>query len=110
MTCTREIIKNANLNTEEYNRLTAILQESTRAANDYHEQLKQHVIQCEESQRMMFDEFIDTFNYNLETGENYDKALYAIVNFANHAGIALQHVDFNDFKSTMISVEIFELK
>lgn len=110
ITCTREIIKNAKLNIEEYNRLTAILQESTRAANEYHEHFKQHIEQCEEAQRNMFDEFIDTFNYNLETGENYDEALYAIVNFASRAGISLQHVNFGEFKNAMNLDTVFELK
>ena len=32
-----------------------------------------------------------------ETGENYDVAINAIVQFANETGIILQHVDFDDF-------------
>lgn len=108
--CTREIIKNANLNAEEYDRMTAILHESIREMNEYHEEFKQHVARCEECQRKMFDRFIDTFEYNLETGENYDQAIYAICQFADEAGIALQHVGFGDFSKAMRSKESFVLK
>ena len=51
VTCTREIIKNAKLNAEENDRMTAILQESIREMNEYHEEFKQHVAKCEERQR-----------------------------------------------------------
>ena len=110
VTCTREIIKNAKLNAEENDRMTAILQESIREMNEYHEEFKQHVAKCEERQRRMFDRFIDTFEYNLETGENYDQALYAICQFADEAGIALQHVVFDEFSNAMRSKESFVLK
>lgn len=53
---------------------------------------------CEEHQRKMFDRFIDTFEYNLETGKNYDQALYSICQFADEAGIALQQVGFDEFR------------
>ena len=110
VTCTREIIKNAKLNAEEYERMAALLQESTRQMNEYHEAFKLHVAQCEERQRLMFDRFIDTFEYNLETGENYDQAVQAIVRFADEAGIALQHVEYGDFQKAMRSQEPFVLK
>lgn len=110
MTCTREIIRNAKLNTEEYERLTAILEESTRAANEAHKEFKEHVAHCVEAQRVMLDQFIESFEYNINTGENYDQALLTIVNFANQAGIALQHVDFDDFSKAMSSRQTFRLE
>lgn len=110
VTCTREIIKNANLNVEEYDRMKAILIESTREMNEYHEKFKTHVANCERRQREMFDRFINTFEYNLETGENYDQALLAICQFADEAGIALQHVGFDDFSNAMRSKSSFVLK
>ncbi len=109
VTCTREIIKNANLNAEEYERMAAVLQESTRQMNEYHEEFKKHIAKCEAKQRKMFDRFIDSFEYNLETGENYDQALMAIVQFADEAGIALQHANFNEFQNAMRSQEPFRL-
>lgn len=110
VTCTREIIKNANLNAAEYDRMTAILLESAREMDEYHEEFKKHVARCEERQRKMFDRFIDTFEYNLETGENYDQAIYAICQFADEAGIALQYVEFDEFSRAMKSKESFVLK
>ena len=110
ITCTREIIKNAQLNTEEYERMTAILEESTRAAKEAHKEFAEHVANCVEAQRQMLEQFIDSFEYDIETGENYDQALYTIVNFANQAGIALQHVEFDDFKSAMTSKQTFRLE
>ena len=110
VTCTREIIKNAKLNAQEYERMAAILQESTRQMDEYHEQFKQHVERCEVKQREMFDRFINTFEYNLETGENYDQAILTIVQFANEAGISLQHVSFGEFQNAMRSKGTFVLK
>ena len=109
VTCTREILKNAKLNAAEYERMAAILQESTRQMDEYHDEFKKYVAKCEEKQRRMFDKFIDSFEYNLETGENYDEAVFSIVKFADEAGIALQHVDFVDFQKAMRSKETFVL-
>ena len=108
--CTREIIRNAKLNTEEYERLTAILEESTRATKEAHAEFAKHVAQCEERQRSMLNQFIESFEYNIDTGENYDESLIAIVNFANRAGFALQNVNFDDFAQAMTSHKTFRLK
>lgn len=110
ITCTREIIRNAKLNTEEYERLTAILEESTRATKEAHAEFAKHVAQCEERQRSMLNQFIESFEYNIDTGENYDESLIAIVNFANQAGFALQNVNFDDFAQSMTSHKTFRLK
>lgn len=109
VTCTREIIRNAKLNAEEYERMAAVLQESTRQIDQYHSAFKDHVARCEERQRLMLDRFIESFEYNLETGDNYDQAVLSIVRFANEAGIALQHVDFEDFQTAMRSKDPFVL-
>ena len=110
ITCTREIIRNAKLNTEEYERLTAILEESIRATKEAHAEFAKHVAQCEERQRSMLNQFIESFEYNIDTGENYDESLIAIVNFANRAGFALQNVNFDDFAQAMTSHKTFRLK
>ncbi len=109
ITCTREILRKAKLNTEEYERLAAILQESTRTAMEYHVYFREHVAMCEEEQRIMLEDFVNTFDYNMVTGENYDEALYSIVRFANQAGMSLQNVDFDSFKQSINSNAIFEL-
>lgn len=109
ITCTREILKNAKLNAEEYDRLTAILEESTKAVKEYHDQFKERAAYCEEQQRRMLNDFIDNFDYNISTGENYDQAIYSMVTFANKAGIVLQHVEFDDFEKAMTSDDAFVL-
>ena len=110
VTCTREILKNAELNVAEYQRLTAILESSTETLKEYREQVRENMALAAENQRRVMDNMLQTFDYNLETGENYDKALMSIVNFANETGIALQHADFNEFQMAMESTDSFVLE
>lgn len=109
-TATREIIKNANLQAEEYDRMAAILYESKRQTDQYKAQLQLQIAQVAENQRIIMNEFLTTFNYNLETGENYDEAIRAIVRFADQAGIALQHASFTDFSEAMKRKDVFSLE
>ena len=102
-------MREAKLATEEANRLTAILQESTRVLNASHEELARYVAQCEKAQREMLEGFVENFEYNIETGENYEQAIQDIVQFANLAGISLQHASFDDFSSAMKSKQTFIL-
>ena len=110
VTCTREIINNAKLNTEEYDRLAAVFLESSRQMKEYYETLQLYIAKCEAKQRSMLNQFIESFEYNLETGENYDQAVMAIVRFASEAGIALQHVSFSEFQTAMRSKNSFVLE
>lgn len=110
VTCTREILKNAELNVAEYQRLTAILESSTETLKEYREHVRENMALAAENQRRVMDNMLQTFDYNLETGENYDKALMSIVNFANETGIALQHADFNEFQKAMESTDSFVLE
>lgn len=109
-TATREIIKNAKLNTEEYNRMAALLEESTKQKNEYNQHLQQYLARCEASQRRAMNEFLSSFTYNMETDENYDEALLAITRFASQAGITLQHAKFEDFSKAMKNKEVFSLE
>ncbi|WP_026519979.1 hypothetical protein [Butyrivibrio sp. FCS006] len=109
-TATREIIKNANLEAEESDRLAAILIESKKQMDEYEAKLKAQISQVELSQKRMMEEFLHSFNYNLETGENYDEALNAIVKFANQAGVALQHASFEEFSDAMRRKDVFILE
>ena len=109
-TATRDIIKNARLRAEESDRLTAILIESKKQIDEYEAQLKSQIAQFELSQRKMMEEFLYSFDYNLETGENYDEALNAIVRFANQAGIALKHTNFEEFADAMGRKDVFVLE
>jgi hypothetical protein len=90
--------------------MTALLEESTRTINEAHIEFAAYVADCECRQREMLEGFIDSFEYNIETGKNYDQAIMSIVTFANQAGIALQHVDFNDFRQAMTSKTTFRLE
>ncbi len=109
-TATREIIKNAKLNEEEYNRMTALLEESTRRINEYNQQLHDYLLRCEVGQRRIMSEFLTSFNYSMKTGKNYDEAIFAISRFAEQAGITLQYLDFEDFGSAMKNKEVFCLE
>lgn len=109
-TATKEIIKHANLEAEESDRLTVILIESKKQVDEYEAKLKSQISQVELSQKRMMEEFLYSFNYNLETGENYDEALNAIVRFADQAGIVLQHTSFEEFSDAMRRKDIFVLE
>ena len=110
LTATREIIKNAKLNIEEYDRMTAVLEEATRTAKAYKKQMHVEIERVANQQQALFNGFIDTFEYNIQTGENYDKALMSIVSFANEAGMQLKHTNFADFKAAMTDPnEVFVL-
>lgn len=108
--CTREILQNAKLNQEEYERLASIYQESTKEANKYRVELDLYISKCEKSQIQLFNSFIDSFDYNISTGENYDKAINSIVQFADRAGIELQNVSFDSFSDAMRTRKTFVLK
>lgn len=110
VTNTREILKNAKLEAQEYARLTAIYEESYKLEREKHKELQEQIAQCEESQKNLLNGFIDSFEYNIETGENYDLAINSIVKFANEAGIALQHVDFKEFDQAMKNKQTFRLE
>ena len=57
----------------------------------------------------MVNFFLD-FEYNVLTGENYDNAIWSIINFANQTGIALEYVDFDEFRDVMMTDEDIVLK
>lgn len=109
-TAIREIIRNAKLEAEENDRLTAILFESKRQIDDYEVQLRSQLSRFEVSQKKMMEKFLCSFNYNLETGENYDEALNAIVGFANQACLALKHTCFEEFSNAMKRKDVFVLE
>lgn len=107
--CTREIIKNAKLEEAEYNRMRYVLEDSIETTKKYHDEFKTMIENCEESQRIMYLNFINSFNYNLDTGEGYNDSINAIMHFAQSAGIQLKLTDFNDFKNAMLSNENLKL-
>lgn len=109
-TATREIIKNAKLNEEEYRRMAALQEEFSRQIDEYNHLLHNYLTRCEVNQKRIMNEFLNSFKYNLETGENYDEAIMAIVRFAEQAGIALKYADFNEFSMAMSKKDFFILE
>lgn len=78
--------------------------------DEYREKLIAQLEQYEIGQRQMMAEFLNEFDKSIMSGDNCDGAIYAIINFANKTGIALQHTEFNDFSKAMVSDEKFVLK
>lgn len=109
VTSTREIIKNAKLNAEEYNRIASLYDESTKQMIEYRQTIEKQISQYIQSKNQMFNSFLDSFEYNMTKGDNYDEAIYAIVNFSNKYGLALQHANFKEFKTAMMSEDDFVL-
>lgn len=53
---------------------------------------------------------LEEFDAQICTSNDIDGAVYAIVEYANQTGMALQHTDFNDFMGAMQSEDAFVLK
>lgn len=110
VSCIRSVIENAKLNAAEYERIRCLLDESTELIEQYRVELNRFMESCEKKQRDAMEVLLNSFDYNLETGENYDQAIYSIVQFAECTGMELQHADFSEFKDTMNSGNGFVLK
>lgn len=110
VSCVRAIMNEAKLNVAEYNRMTALLKESTNLVKEYHEKLNEFMRHYEQNQRQIFQVFLNSFEDNLESGFQYEQAIYSIINFANLMGMELQYVDFDDFTSAMLSDDDFVLR
>ena len=110
VSASREIINNAKLSTQEHRRATELLEESTKLMKEYHQRMNDQMEQYEQKQRQLLQSFLNDFEYNVLTGENYDNAIWSIINFANQTGIALEYVDFDEFRDVMMTDEDIVLK
>ena len=110
VSCTRAIVEQAALNAAEYDRMTALLKESTRLEQEYHRQLMDFMKQYEQQQRTRLSSLLDAFAYLADDDTNYERAVYAILNYADQTGLALQHRDFDAFRAAMCSEEEFVLR
>ncbi len=106
---TRELIKNAKLNAEEYERLARLNDETTELIKEFHNRLIQQMTNYEQAQKQQMRTLLSTFDKEILSSNNCDTAIYAIIDFANNTGIALQHADFRDFSNAMVSSESFTL-
>ena len=110
VSCTRAIVEQAELNAAEYDRMTALLKESTRLEQEYHHQLMDFMKQYEQQQRTRLNSLLDAFAYLADDDTNYERAVYAILKYADQTGLALQHRDFDAFRAAMCSEEEFVLR
>lgn len=108
--CTREIIKNAELNATEYRRLASLLDEETsliyRQKAIMETQLKEYTVAKRESMGRL----LNSIDSVMIQGGNYDMAINSIVLFANETGIELQHINRSDFDAAMMSDDDYILK
>ncbi len=108
--CTREIIKNARLNAEEYRRLASLLEVETQLVYQQKAALEEQLRQYTDARLATMREFLYRFDDVMQNGGNYDLAISSIVLYANQAGIVLQHASKADFDAAMISDDKFILK
>lgn len=106
----KEIIHNGRLHIEECEKLKAIYIEAIKESEENNKKLSAYLDRLNAKQKESFDSFIKRFNYNIETGQNYDEAICSIVELSNYLGIELQHVRFDDFKAAMKSDTSFKLE
>ena len=76
-------MEQAELNAAEYDRMTALLKESTRLEQEYHRQLMDFMKQYEQQQRTRLSSLLDAFAYLADDDTNYERAVYAILNYAD---------------------------
>ena len=105
----KTIITNANLRAEEYNRLTLLVEQATEMQVSYHRQILVSIDRYEARIRGNMRELITSFDYEFETGRNYDNALRSLTTFARSMGIALQYADYDDYETAMIHGRTFRL-
>ena len=85
------VVSCTRANAAEYDRMTALLKESTRLEQEYHRQLMDFMKQYEQQQRTRLNSLLDAFAYLADDDTNYERAVYAILKYADQTGLALQH-------------------
>lgn len=110
VSCTRSILEQAKLNAAEADRMTAILKETTRLTQEYHRQLNAFMQRYGSRQRSQLKGLLDAFDALADNDTQYERAVYAILTYANQSGLTLQHTDLNEFKAAMRSGEEFVLR
>ncbi len=108
--CTKSILKEAMLNEQEYERLTAVHNESAKMLEEFNTQLQKDIYSYSVEKRGIMYGFLNEFDYEMSTGENYDRALRSILKFADQTGMVLQHRSFSEFEEAMNSSDDFVLK
>ena len=107
---TKTIITNANLQAEEYRRVTMLYEEATAMQAAYQQQIFANIDRYEQHIRRDMRKLITSFAYDIDSGGNYDNALRSLITFARSMGIVLQYTDYSDFEAAMINRETFLLE
>ncbi len=105
----KEIIRESKLRTEELNRATNLIEESTKELKEQRRKLKAVISPCDETQKKFFDDFIRSIDYDFVEMSNYDEMLNSIVRFAEQSGIVLKHASFKEFDEAMRGHEVLIL-
>lgn len=108
--CCKEIIANAKINIAQSEKLEALYNESLKEREIQYNELDNYLKSFTAEQRRQFNTFLKRFDYNFETGENYDEAINAIIEISNYLNIELKHVEFDDFKKAMKNDDPFKLE
>lgn len=105
----RMIIKNAYMNIEAYRAVTAIYE--SMSAELYRQQCELESLCNQRLQHFdqSFKELMAAFQNGLETEEDIDTAILAVVGCSEKLGIELEHADFREFCEFMESDETFYL-
>ena len=110
MMAMRDIMNHSKLVAAEYRRVAALYQESAQTVRKYRQYMEEQLSRYKDEQREVLEGFIESFEYNAQDKLNYDRAITAMLCFANRTGIVLQHHDFKDFQIAMRSKEEFVLR
>ena len=106
---TREIIKNANLSAEEAERAVAINNEMAKLICDYREDMISQINEYQANYRVSMSNLLESFDRGIASEDDLDSAIYAIIDYADETGLALQHTSFDDFSAAMMSDKPFSL-
>ena len=106
---TREIIKNANLKAEEAERAVAINNEMAKLICDYREDIVSQINEYQAEYRVSMSNLLESFDRGIASEDDLDSAIYAIIDYADETGLALQHTSFDDFSAAMMSDKPFSL-
>ena len=107
---TREIIKNAQLNIMEYNRLVELNNEMVDLIRSQRETLIEQISNYQEKYRKPMERLLEEFDVKILSETDVDAAVYAMVEYADQAGMALQYANYDEFLKAMGSGEIFTLE
>ncbi len=99
----------ANLNAEEAERAVAINNEMAKLIRDYREYIVSQINEYQANYRVSMSNLLESFDRGIASEDDLDSAVYAIIDYAEETGLALQHTDFDDFSDAMMSDKPFSL-